>query len=215
MVCTLIAIAATSPGQVIFKQVRLGERGAPFVLYKFRSMMYDADDTIHWEYVTDLIRRSHRVDGARNSRVWTKLSSDPRVTSVGRIIRKTGLDELPQLFNIVKGDLSLVGPRPALPYEAEQYEAWQLRRLFAVKPGITGLWQVHGANGCTFDEMVRMDLTYARRWSLMLDLKLVWKTIWVLLHREGVHQGPRRVPISRRDAGDIIVRSHPYAVRTA
>jgi lipopolysaccharide/colanic/teichoic acid biosynthesis glycosyltransferase len=150
-------------------------------------MVCDADESIHREYVTELIQRSDKVDGARNSRVWTKLSSDPRVTSVGRIIRKTGLDELPQLFNVVRGDLSLVGPRPALPYEAEQYEAWQLRRLFSVKPGITGLWQVEGANGCTFEEMVRMDLRYVRRWSLLLDLKLVWKTIWILLHRRGVH----------------------------
>lgn len=188
MLGTALAVALTSPGPVIFKQVRLGKRGVPFVLYKFRSMVCDADDTIHREYVTDLIRRSQQGDGARDSgKVWVKLGLDPRVTPVGRIIRKTSLDELPQLFNVVKGDLSLVGPRPPLPYEAEQYQAWHLRRVLEMKPGITGLWQVDGANGCTFDEMVRMDLRYLRQWSLLLDFKLICRTIGVVLHRKGAH----------------------------
>lgn len=187
MLGVAIAIAAMSPGPVIFRQVRLGRRGVPFVLYKFRSMVCDADDAIHRQHVTDLIRNGHDIQAMSPGKVWTKLESDPRITPVGRFIRKTSLDELPQLLNVVKGDLSLVGPRPPLPYEAAQYEAWHLRRILEMKPGITGLWQVEGADACTFNDMVRMDLQYLRQWSLLLDLKLIFKTIPVVALRKGAH----------------------------
>jgi lipopolysaccharide/colanic/teichoic acid biosynthesis glycosyltransferase len=203
MLLTALAVAATSPGDIIFRQVRLGRRGVPFVLYKFRSMRSDADDGIHRQYVTDVIRSGGGKGGSAKGggavgggggtaadaadKPWTKLSIDPRITPIGRILRKSGLDELPQLFNVIKGDLSIVGPRPPLPYEAEQYKAWHLRRILEMKPGITGLWQVEGAQGCSFNEMVRMDLRYSRHWSLLLDLKLIFKTIPVLALRKGAH----------------------------
>jgi len=185
MLVTAAAIALSSPGPIIYKQIRLGRGGKPFNFYKFRSMRHDVDDRIHREYVTGLIAASKQAD--RNSagpRPWCKLESDPRITPVGRVIRKTSIDELPQLLNVVKGDLSLVGPRPPLPYEASAYESWHLRRIFEVQPGITGLWQVEGGHA-TFDEMVRMDLRYLRTWSLMLDLKLLIKTASTVLRRNG------------------------------
>ena len=113
------------------------------------------------------------------------MKSDPRVTAVGRFIRKTSIDELPQLFNVLKGDMSLVGPRPPVPYEVEKYQSWHLVRLLATKPGLTGLWQVEGRSRTTFDEMVRLDLRYARQCSLGLDLKILLKTVKVVLLCEG------------------------------
>ena len=180
------AIAVTSPGPVIFRQTRLGKGGRPFVFYKFRSMTANADDRIHREYVTGLI--SGGAAGSAGDSApgkWSKLPFDPRITAVGRFIRKTSIDELPQLFNVVKGDLSLIGPRPALPYEAEKYQSWHLRRILGVKPGVSGLWQVAAGYDATFDDMVRLDLRYMREWSLMLDLKILVKTVQVVLRRSG------------------------------
>lgn len=116
-----------------------------------------------------------------------RLNRDPIITQVGRIIRKTSIDELPQLFNVLKGEMSLVGPRPPLPYEAEKYESWHLRRILEAKPGITGLWQVEGRSKTSFDDMVRLDLRYVQNWSLMLDLKILIKTIKEVLHSSGAH----------------------------
>ena len=170
---------------MIFKQIRLG-KGRPFVFYKFRSMAADADDQIHREYVTDLISGDAKGAGKDGgSRKWSKLKSDPRITPVGRFIRRTSIDELPQLYNVVRGDLSLIGPRPALPYEAEKYQSWHLRRLLEVKPGVSGLWQVAAGYDATFDDMVRLDLRYVREWSLLLDLKILAKTVQVVLRRKG------------------------------
>src|SRR5690606_18430578 len=186
MLIIAIAVAATSPGPVIFRQKRLGKGGVPFVLYKFRSMRTDVDDSIHREYVQNLIQGNlDKVNQGSENRPLYKIQSDPRTTPVGRFIRKTSLDELPQLFNVLKGDMSLVGPRPPLPYEAEKYQSWHFRRVLQVRPGITGLWQVEGRSTTSFDDMVRLDLRYIRNWSLWLDLKILLKTIKVVLRRDG------------------------------
>jgi lipopolysaccharide/colanic/teichoic acid biosynthesis glycosyltransferase len=186
MLITAIAVAMSSPGPVIFKQVRLGRRGVPFVFYKFRSMFCNADDRIHREYVASLIKGD--LEGANQgdaAQPLYKLKSDPRVTRVGRFIRKTSLDELPQLFNVLKGDMSLVGPRPALAYEVEKYQSWHLRRILEVRPGITGLWQVEGRSKISFDDMVRLDLRYIRNCSFPDDFRILLRTIKVVLGRDG------------------------------
>jgi lipopolysaccharide/colanic/teichoic acid biosynthesis glycosyltransferase len=186
MLIVAAVIWCTSAGPVIFRQTRLGKAGIPFTFYKFRSMVANADDGIHREFVEKLIKGVQTGDeAARDAAAPYKLHADPRVTRVGRFIRKTSIDELPQLFNVLKGDMSLVGPRPPLPYEAAQYQSWHLRRVLAIKPGITGLWQVEGRSKVTFDEMVRMDLRYLRESSLMLDIKLLLKTVLVVLRCQG------------------------------
>ena len=185
MLVTALAVAMSSPGAVTFRQVRLGERGVPFVFYKFRSMYCNADDRIHREYVASLIAGAQTANQGDADRPLYKLKSDPRVTRVGRFIRRTSLDELPQLFSVLKGDMSLVGPRPPLPYEVERYQSWHLRRILEVKPGITGLWQVEGRSRTSFDEMVRLDLRYIRTWSPLLDLKILVKTVFVVVRRDG------------------------------
>jgi exopolysaccharide biosynthesis polyprenyl glycosylphosphotransferase len=188
MLVTAVAIALTSRGPVIFRQTRLGAVGAPFVFYKFRSMSCNSDDRIHREYVAKLINGDlAQVNQGDGLRPLFKMKSDPRVTRIGKIIRKTSIDELPQLFNVLKGDMSLVGPRPPLPYEAEKYSSWHLRRVLEIKPGITGLWQVEGRSKTSFDEMVRLDLRYMKRCSLLLDLKILLKTIKVVLRCEGAN----------------------------
>jgi exopolysaccharide biosynthesis polyprenyl glycosylphosphotransferase len=186
MLAIAAAVAVSSPGSVIFKQRRFGKGGVPFVFYKFRSMRSDSDDRIHREYVANLIEgKLDQVNQGDQDRPLYKMTADPRVTHVGRIIRKTSLDELPQLFNVLKGDMSLVGPRPPLPYEAEKYQSWHLRRVLQIRPGITGLWQVEGRSTTSFDEMVRLDLRYIRNCSLWLDVKILLKTVKVVLRRDG------------------------------
>jgi lipopolysaccharide/colanic/teichoic acid biosynthesis glycosyltransferase len=184
MMTAAIAVACTSRGPVIFKQVRLGRGAVPFVFYKFRTMYCNADDRIHREHVERLIKAGAQ-NGPSAQSTWSKLSADPRITPLGALLRKTSIDELPQLFNVVKGDLSLVGPRPALPYEAENYQSWHLRRIFDRKPGISGLWQACSRGESTFDDMVRMDIQYIRNWSIALDIKILIKTIMVVLRRTG------------------------------
>jgi lipopolysaccharide/colanic/teichoic acid biosynthesis glycosyltransferase len=144
------------------------------------------DDSIHRQYVQNLIKGDNaKVNQQTGTDPLYKIKSDPRVTSVGRLIRKTSIDELPQLFNVLKGDMSLVGPRPPLPYEAENYRSWHLRRVLDIKPGITGLWQVEGRSKVSFDEMVRLDLRYIRSCSLALDLRILLKTVLVVLTCDG------------------------------
>lgn len=183
MLVTALAVKLTSPGPIIFKQHRLGKGGVPFVFYKFRSMASNADDRIHREFVENLIKGAGSAGGAPGT-VY-KMTADPRITRVGHLIRKTSIDELPQLFNVLKGDMSLVGPRPPLPYEAECYESWHLRRVLDLRPGLTGLWQVDGRSKVGFDDMVRMDLRYIRTCSLWLDLKILLKTVAVVLRCDG------------------------------
>jgi lipopolysaccharide/colanic/teichoic acid biosynthesis glycosyltransferase len=186
MLVTALAVKLSSRGPVIFRQTRLGKSGVPFVFYKFRSMTVDNDDRIHREYVKKLIGGDNaKINQQDADAPLYKIKADPRVTWVGRFIRKTSIDELPQLFNVLKGDMSLVGPRPPVPYEAESYRSWHLRRVLDIKPGITGLWQVEGRSKVTFDEMVRMDLRYIRGCSLAMDLRILAKTFLVVLQCEG------------------------------
>lgn len=183
---TALLIKAGSPGPVIFRQARLGEKGVPFTFYKFRSMHVDASDQIHRDYVLKLIDGKHlTINNGNNENPLYKILLDPRVTSVGKFIRKTSIDELPQLYNVLKGDMSLVGPRPPLAYEAEKYQAWHLRRILEMKPGITGLWQVEGRSRTGFDEAVRLDVRYIQTWSLFLDIKILFKTVKEVLQCRG------------------------------
>lgn len=186
MLGTAIAIKMTSPGPIIFKQSRIGRKGSRFQFYKFRSMHWNTDDQIHRKYVANLIKgdldKVNQGDGATQ---LFKMKSDPRITRFGKIIRKTSIDELPQFFNVLKGEMSLVGPRPPVPYEVEKYEAWHLRRILEVKPGVTGLWQVGGRSKTSFEEMVRLDLRYIQNWSLWLDLKILLKTARALIPSKG------------------------------
>jgi lipopolysaccharide/colanic/teichoic acid biosynthesis glycosyltransferase len=186
MLLTALAVKLTSPGPIIFRQTRLGKGGDPFVFYKFRSMVVNGDDRIHREFVASLIKGEHeKVNQQDAAQPMYKIKADPRVTPVGRFIRKTSIDELPQLLNVFKGEMSLIGPRPPLPYEAESYQTWHLRRVLDIRPGITGLWQVEGRSKVSFDDMVRMDLRYVRGCSLLLDLKILAKTVLAVLNCRG------------------------------
>jgi lipopolysaccharide/colanic/teichoic acid biosynthesis glycosyltransferase len=183
-----IAIKLSSSGPILFRQKRIGQYGVPFTFLKFRSMHAVNDSRIHKEYVTRFIAGS--VDAGvseANAKVVYKLTADPRVTRVGRFLRKTSLDELPQLLNVLLGEMSLVGPRPPIPYELEAYDVWHRRRLLEVKPGITGLWQVNGRSRLRFDDMVRLDLKYAQAWSLGLDLKILLQTPRAVFSGDGAH----------------------------
>ena len=178
-----IAIRLDSRGSVLYRQRRVGLGGKPFLVNKFRTMRPDADPARHREYVVALIASSEeRPDGGDPG--LYKLAVDERVTRVGRWLRRFSLDELPQLWNVIRGDMSLVGPRPVIPYEVEQYPAWY-RERFAVKPGMTGLWQVSGRNRMTYEEMVRLDIEYARRQALLLDAVILVKTAWVVVRARG------------------------------
>ena len=184
-----LAIKLTSRGPVLFRQVRVGQYGALFTLLKFRSMHVNGDDGNHKEYVRQLIagRAEQQPSNGNNGNrqgVY-KLTSDCRITSVGAFLRRSSLDELPQFFNVLKGEMSLVGPRPSLAYEVAAYEMWHRRRLLEAKPGITGLWQVNGRNRVKFDEMVRLDLAYAETWSPWLDIKILLRTPRAVI--EGAH----------------------------
>jgi lipopolysaccharide/colanic/teichoic acid biosynthesis glycosyltransferase len=172
-----LAIKVSSPGPVLFRQRRLGRHGVSFVFLKFRSMNASCDPQQHRDFVTQFIRgRTPPAGAGHNGRVVYKITRDPRVTRVGRFLRKTSLDELPQLLNVLTGEMSLVGPRPPIPYEVEAYQTWHRRRVLEAKPGITGLWQVNGRSRLPFDDMVRLDLRYAQQWSLWLDLKILLRT---------------------------------------
>ena len=182
-----VAIKLSSKGPVLFRQKRVGQYGFPFTFVKFRSMYSVNDSNIHKEYVKRFIsgKDPQQIEGNQN--VVYKISEDPRVTRVGRFLRKTSLDEFPQFLNVLKGEMSLVGPRPPIPYELESYDIWHRRRVLEVKPGITGLWQVNGRSKTTFDDMVRLDLEYARTWSFWLDIKILLQTPWAVLSRKGAY----------------------------
>jgi lipopolysaccharide/colanic/teichoic acid biosynthesis glycosyltransferase len=169
-----LVVRLGSRGPVLFCQKRVGHKGREFVCYKFRTMKTDADAGKHRDHARQLI-------SSQAPMVKLDASSDPRLAPLGALLRATGLDELPQFLNVVKGDMSIVGPRPCIPYEYELYEAWQRRRFDAV-PGLTGLWQVSGKNRTTFNQMIRLDIEYSERSSLWLDLKIIFMTLpalWV------------------------------------
>lgn len=186
MVLTAIAIKVSSAGPVIFKQTRLGHRGRRFPFYKFRSMHVENDDRCHREFMAGLIEGNHEaLNQGDEKQPCFKIKNDDRITPVGRIIRRLSIDELPQFFNVLKGDMSLVGPRPPIPYEMEKYKPWHLRRILEIKPGITGLWQVNGRSRISFDEMVRLDLRYLMNWSFWLDIKILFKTVKAVVETQG------------------------------
>jgi exopolysaccharide biosynthesis polyprenyl glycosylphosphotransferase len=171
------AIKLTSKGPILFRQQRIGQHGIPFTFLKFRSMYVNNDCSQHKEYVRQLITGQavkHPTNGTGED--VFKLTNDPRITPVGSFLRRTSLDELPQFINVLNGEMSLVGPRPPVTYEVEAYAPWHWRRLLEAKPGITGLWQVHGRSRVGFDDMVRLDLRYARNCSPWLDLKILLQT---------------------------------------
>jgi len=175
-----IAVAVTSPGPVIFTQRRLGQHGRIIKFFKFRTMHHRNDDSIHRQYSARLINGW----GLQGKDSTFKMTNDPRITSVGGFLRRSSLDELPQLFNVLKGDMSLVGPRPPIEYELDHYQEWHKQRLLA-KPGITGLWQVSGRSRVPFDEMVMLDIHYLEHWSFLLDLKILLRTVPVVLFGVG------------------------------
>jgi exopolysaccharide biosynthesis polyprenyl glycosylphosphotransferase len=188
LVIIAAAIKLTSRGPILFRQERVGRYGSRFTFLKFRTMKCQNDPSIHREYVKRFI--SGRVDpageGPSQNAIY-KIQDDPRVTRIGKFLRKTSLDELPQLINVLKGEMSLVGPRPPIPYELEAYQIWHRRRVLEAQPGITGLWQVNGRSRTKFDDMVRLDLQYARTWSVWLDIKILWQTPRAVLFGAGAY----------------------------
>lgn len=177
-----VAIRLTSPGPALFRQARLGRDRRPFTLCKFRTMYTGCPDDVHREYVTKLLTDEAPPDGGRAG--VFKLDRDARITPLGRLLRRTSIDELPQLLNVVRGNMSLVGPRPALAWEAEMFGAGYAGR-FAVPPGLTGLWQVSGRNALTMKQGLDLDIEYVRRQSLALDLWIIAKTVPVVLSTRG------------------------------
>ena len=177
-----LLVKSDSPGPAFFVQTRIGRNGKPFRLYKFRSMREGNDSAIHRNYVSELIRgESEKLRGQGGS---FKIERDPRVTKLGSTLRRTSLDELPQLINVLRGEMSLVGPRPPLQYEVDLYSPYHMRRLEAT-PGITGFWQVNGRTERNFSEMVDLDVYYIDNWSLWFDIKILFRTIFVVLNRKG------------------------------
>ncbi len=168
------AVKLSSPGPVLVRQVRVGRFGRPFTFFKFRSMSEDAEQ----------VRDDLEAHNSHDTPAIFKIKRDPRITSVGNFLRRSSLDELPNLFNVVRGEMSLIGPRPPLPREVAHYQPRHLQRL-AATPGMTGMWQVHGRSELTFDEMVELDLQYIERWSLWLDLAILIKTPLVVVNGRG------------------------------
>jgi len=194
-----LVVICGSRGPVFFRQRRVGYKGREFDCFKFRTMHVDAETWLHREHFRQLIC----TDAA-----MTKLDkrSDPRLVPLGALLRATGLDELPQLVNVVRGEMSLVGPRPCIPYEYELYEPWQRRRFDAV-PGLTGLWQVSGKNRTTFNEMIRLDIEYSERLSLWLDLKIILKTLPAIWQQCLESRAPKRTQAARVSSGRHEVHS--------
>jgi lipopolysaccharide/colanic/teichoic acid biosynthesis glycosyltransferase len=184
LLASFLAVRLERGGPAIFRQRRLGLQGRSFTVHKFRTMHLECDAAVHREYVQQLISGTETTHADSDGRELYKLAADSRVTPVGRFLRNTSLDELPQLYDVLRGHMSLVGPRPVVPYEAELYPAGYLRR-FAVKPGLTGLWQVNGRNERTYREMVMLDLAWVEHHSILLYLSILARTPWVLLRRRG------------------------------
>jgi lipopolysaccharide/colanic/teichoic acid biosynthesis glycosyltransferase/GGDEF domain-containing protein len=188
MLIIAILIKMTSSGPILHRQERTGFLRKKFIFLKFRSMYAGCDENSHKKYVTDFINNKDDKphSSSRNGQLY-KMQDDTRITPFGRFLRRSSLDELPQLLNVLKGDMSLAGPRPPIAYEVEKYESWHLRRVVEVKPGITGLWQVKGRSTTTFNEMVRLDIAYVNNWSLWLDFKIIVRTIWAVISAKGAY----------------------------
>lgn len=183
MVCA-VAIALDSPGPVLFMQERVGKDGKRFKIYKFRTMHHKLDDSTHRAFMKAFVRGQIGSEETTTSGQVFKPVQDTQITRVGRILRKTSLDELPQLLNILRGEMSLVGPRPNVPWEVEEYEPWHYERLEAL-PGITGLAQVRGRSGISFDRIVQYDIEYVERQNLILDFQIIWWTFSTVLRGAG------------------------------
>ncbi|HKO61225.1 MAG TPA: sugar transferase [Pyrinomonadaceae bacterium] len=179
-----LVIKLDSRGPIFYRQERVGMDGRIFLVYKFRTMRTDADSEIHREYQKKFIAGNAEANVGDAARPAYKLRDDPRITRAGRVLRRFSLDEAPQLFNVLRGDMSVVGPRPPIPYEVEAYELRHRKRL-DMKPGVTGLWQVSGRNRLSFEEMVKLDLFYIENWSLLFDMKIILRTVLVLIRGEG------------------------------
>ncbi len=179
MAAVALAIKLSSRGPVLYVQQRVGYRGRVFPFFKFRSMHQNVDDAIHREYTKKWITEGEAAGSSGGEKIH-KIVDDPRVFRVGRWIRKYSIDELPQLLNVLRGEMSLIGPRPALPYEVDVYREWH-RRRFEAPPGITGLWQVSGRNRLSFEEMIKLDIDYLENWSFLLDVQILWRTVRVVL----------------------------------
>jgi lipopolysaccharide/colanic/teichoic acid biosynthesis glycosyltransferase len=183
-----VAVKASTKGPIFYRQQRVGRYGQTFTFLKFRSMYADSDSSVHREFVTRLITsQPSQQRGDVNGQSVYKLTDDSRITSVGKLLRRTSLDELPQFLNVLKGEMSLVGPRPPIPYELAAYQTWHRRRLLGVKPGITGLWQVMSRSSVEFDEMVRLDLRYASTWSPWLDFRIMMRTPLAVIKGTGAY----------------------------
>lgn len=183
MLCIAVAIKMTSPGPIFFVQMRIGFGGKPFRMFKFRSMHYQCNDDLHTTYTLQFIQGKAK----RNNHGTFKLAGDPRVTPIGALIRKWSLDELPQFFNVLRGEMSLVGPRPDPVYAAAGYAPWYHLRTLYTKPGITGLWQVEGRSRVDYIDMIRMDIQYSRSISLWSDLVLLLRTFKAVFSHSGAH----------------------------
>jgi lipopolysaccharide/colanic/teichoic acid biosynthesis glycosyltransferase len=181
-----LAVKTTSKGPVLFKQERVGQYGKRFTFLKFRSMVWENDQSAHKEFVTKFIanQADHQSVHPKREGIY-KLTKDQRVTPVGKFLRRSSLDELPQLLNVLKGEMSLVSPRPPIPYEMAVYKTWHRNRVLRAEPGITGLWQVTGRSRVKFDEMVRLDLRYASSWTPWLDMKILLSTPMAVLRGTG------------------------------
>jgi len=181
-------IKLTSQGPVFFRQERIGRYGTPFTFLKFRSMHATSNDQIHKEYVKRFIAgQVVASESEQGQKIVYKITQDPRITWVGRILRGMSFDEIPQFLNVLRGEMSLVGPRPPVAYEVESYDIWHRRRILEAKPGITGLWQVSGRSQTSFDDMVRLDLQYVRKWSLWLDIKILLQTPTAVFSGKGAY----------------------------
>jgi len=188
LIMIALAIKVSSKGPVLFRQQRIGQYGHRFTFLKFRTMYANTDHSVHKKYITKFIANEaeHQVANENGEGVY-KLTNDSRVTRVGKYLRRSSLDEIPQFLNVLKGDMSIIGPRPPIPYELAAYQTWHLRRVLEVKPGITGLWQVTGRSRVKFDEMVRLDLRYAASLSLGLDFKILMRTPLAMIKGIGAY----------------------------
>src|SRR5271156_627152 len=182
-----LLIKLTSKGPIFFRQERVGQFGSRFVFLKFRSMYVSTNAAIHKDFVKKFIAGKSGQPAHEGKKKVYKITDDPRVTWIGRFMRRTSLDEIPQFWNVLTAEMSLVGPRPPIPYEIEAYDIWHRRRLLESRPGITGLWQVHGRSKTTFDEMVRLDLQYSKMWSPMLDVKILLQTPRAVFSGDGAY----------------------------
>ncbi len=198
-----LLVKTVSPGPILFRQERVGYLGRRFKCLKFRTMSHNADTSVHQTYVQQLI-------GAEVPMIKADETGDPRIIPMGKLLRATGLDELPQLINVLSGDMSLVGPRPCLPYEYEAYQPWHRERCRTL-PGLTGLWQVSGKNKTTFTQMIRLDIDYVRNRSLGLDLRILLKTIPAILRQ--VLEGWARRRAARRSRGIPVQFQRPQPHR--